>query len=105
VISPHGEITSLRPHRPYQGEQWHSIELEADGIMRLYPSPPKQSVQEWMVQEANRYRSEGKIGKREFLVKDCQKAKGCTIREAQAAYKMLPPELRLKRGKPPMKAV
>jgi len=105
VISPHGDIASLRPHQVYAGEQWHSIEFDAAEIRKEFPSPPKQSVQEWMLEAAGHYRAAGKIGKREFLVKDCQEATRCTRREALAAYKLLPPDLKLKQGKPPKQPV
>jgi hypothetical protein len=105
VVSPHGNIASLRPHRGYEGEPWESIEFEEAEIKQEFPSPPKQSIQEWMYQEAERYRADGKIGKREFMLKDCQKVTGCTSREAKAAYNLLPDHLKLKRGKPAKHAV
>ena len=100
VISPHGDIVSLRPHQVYEGEQWYSVEFDAAEIRRAFPSSPKQSVDQWMLQEGNRYRSDGRIGKRDVMVKDCQTATGCSSREAKAAHKRLPEDLRRQRGKP-----
>ena len=100
VISPHGDIVSLRPHQVYRGEQWSSVEFDAAEITRAFPSAPKQSVDQWMLQEGNRYRSDGRIGKRDIMVKDCQTATGCSSREAKAAHKRLPEDLRRQRGKP-----
>ena len=42
VISPHGDIVSLRPHQVYRGEQWYSVEFDAAEITRTFPSAPKQ---------------------------------------------------------------
>jgi hypothetical protein len=105
VISPHGDLVSQHPHRgPYQGVPWQSIEFEEAEIKQQFPSPPKQSVQEWMLQEAERYRSEGKIGKRDIMVKDCMNETHCTRKVAQAAHKLLPEEFKRKPGKPPKHA-
>src|SRR6516162_8801841 len=49
VISPHGDIVSLRPHQVYRGEQWYSVEFDAAEIKRAFPSAPKQSVDQWML--------------------------------------------------------
>ena len=100
VISPHGDIVSLRPHQVYRGEQWCSVEFDAAEITRAFPSAPKKSVDQWMLQEGIRYRSDGRIGKRHIMVKDCQTATGCSNREAKAAHKRLPEDLRRQRGKP-----
>jgi hypothetical protein len=100
VISPHGDIVSLRPHQVYRGEQWCSVGFDAAEITRAFPSAPKQSVDQWMLQEGNRYRSAGRTGKRDIMVKDCQTATGCSNREAIAARKRLPEHLRRQRGKP-----
>ena len=100
VISPFGDIVSLRPHQVYRGEQWYSVEFDAAEITRAFPSAPKQSVDQWMREEANRYRSDGRIGKRDIMVKDCQTATGCSNREAISAHKRLPEDLRRQRGKP-----
>jgi hypothetical protein len=100
VISPLGDIVSLRPHQVYRGEQWCSVEFDAAEITRAFPSAPKKSVDQWMLQEGNRYRSDGRIGKRDIMVKDCQTATGCSSREAIAAHKRLPEDLRRQRGKP-----
>ena len=100
VISPLGDIVSLRPHQVYRGEQWYSFEFDAAEIRRAFPSAPKQSLDQWMLQEGNRYRSDGRIGKRDIMVKDCQTATGCSNREAIAARKRLPEHLRRQRGKP-----
>ena len=100
VISPFGDIVSLRPHQAYRGEQWYSVEFDAAEITRAFPSAPKQSVDQWMLQAGNRYRSDGRTGKRDIMVKDCQTATGCSSREAIAAHKRLPEDLRRQRGKP-----
>jgi len=100
VISPFGDIVSLRPHQVYRGEQWYSVEFDAAEITRAFPSAPKQSVDQWMREEANRHRSDGRIGKRDIMVKDCQTATGCSNREAISAHKRLPEDLRRQRGKP-----
>lgn len=104
VISPYGEVISLCPHRPYQGEPWYSIEFEQAEVTRLFPTPPKPPVFQWMKKEAERYRSLGQTGKQTVMVKDCQKATGCTKRTAIAAHRQLPEQLRFKVGKPPTHA-
>lgn len=101
VVSPHGELQNLSPHRElYEGEEWQSIEFDATEIRKTFPSPPRQSVEQWMQQEANRYEAEGKIGKRTAMVDACRQTTGCTRREAEDAHARLPQHLRRKKGKP-----
>ena len=100
TVSAHGDIVSLRPYRPYLGEQWQSIEFEADEVKRLFPGRPKPCVEEWMHAEASKLKANGIIGKRDLLVADCRRATRCTKREAEAAHRNLPQDLRRGIGKP-----
>jgi hypothetical protein len=94
IVGEHGEMRSRLPQKPYAGARWQSIEFDADQIKGVFPKPPVPTAQEWMLKNANKGR------KRDSLVKDCMKATRCTKRDAEAAYKELPEELRLRRGKP-----
>jgi hypothetical protein len=104
VVGPHGDLTSLAAHKPYEGPGWHSIEFEADEIKREWPKPPPPSATEWMHKEAEGHAAAGTIGKRDVMVRDCMTAIGCTKREAEAAHKSLPDKLKRHRGKPPKNA-
>jgi len=94
-------MASALPHKTYTGHKWHSIEFEPSEIKIAWPAPPPETASKWMKKEADRLRAEGKIGKREAMVPDCMKATGCTKRQAEAAHKALPQEVRRSRGKPP----
>ena len=93
IVGEHGDMRSLLPHKPYAGPRWQSIEFDADQIKHVFPKPPF-LAQKWMSKNAT------KGQKRDSLVRDCMKATGCTKRDAEAAYKELPEELRRPRGKP-----
>jgi hypothetical protein len=101
VVDAHGAMTSLLPHKPYNGPKWETIEFEANEIKRVWPAPPTQAAKDWMKKEAERLKPE--IGKREFMIKDCMKATGCTKRVAEKAHAALPEGLRRRQGKPPRK--
>ena len=93
IVGEHGEMRPLLPHTRYDGPRWQSIEFDADQIKHVFPKPPF-LAQKWMSKNAT------KGQKRDSLVKDCMKATRCTKRDAEAAYKELPEELRRPRGKP-----
>jgi hypothetical protein len=95
VVGPYGEMTTLPPFQRYIGPRWHSIEFEADEIKQAFPVPPPVSARDWMLKEAQQTRA-----KRYLLVQECMKATNCTKRQAEAAYKSLPDELKWKRGRP-----
>ena len=104
VVDPYGEMTSSLPHKPYPTKddpKWHSIEFEPGEIKTAWPAPPPQTATDWMKNEAERLKAEGRIGKRDAMVTDCIKATGCTKRQAEAAHKALPQGVRRSRGKPP----
>jgi hypothetical protein len=101
VVGAHGDLGSLAPHKRYSGPEWHSIEFEADEIEREWPKPPPPSAMEWMRKKAEAHAAAGTVAKRDVMVRDCMKATGCTKREAEAAHKGLPDELRYKKGRPP----
>jgi hypothetical protein len=94
IVGEHGEMRPLLSHKRYDGPCWQSIEFDADQIKHVFPKPPVPIAQEWMSKNAN------KGQKRDSLLRDCRKATGCTKRDAEAAYKELPEELRRPRGKP-----
>jgi len=100
VVGVYGDLTSLAPHKPYEGPAWNSIEFDADEIEREWPKPPPLSALEWMYKEAERYDAAGTTGKRDVMVRDCMEAAGCTKREAEAAHRSLPNKLKRQRGKP-----
>jgi hypothetical protein len=105
VVDPYGEMTPLLPHKPYPCDNddpiWHAIEFEADEIRRAWPKRPSPSVEDWMLEDAERSHAAGRVGKRDDMVRRCMAATSCTKREAEAAHKKLRPELRRPRGKPP----
>jgi hypothetical protein len=94
IVGEHGEMRPLLSRKRYDGPRWQSIEFDADEIKHVFPKPPVPTAQEWMSKNAN------KRHKRDSLVRDCMKATGCTKRDAEAAHKELPEELRRTRGKP-----
>jgi hypothetical protein len=100
VIGPHGDMTTLAPHKPYVGPRWHLVEFEADEIKQAFPKPPPISAAEWMLREAGQHAG-GPIAKRDDMVRRCMNETNCTKREAEAAHKSLPEGLKRKPGKPP----
>jgi hypothetical protein len=100
VVGVHGDMTALAPHKLYEGPRWNLVEFEADDIKRAFPKPPPISTTEWMLKEAGPHAG-GPIAKRDDMVHRCMRETNCTKREAEAAHKSLPKELKRKRGKPP----
>lgn len=107
IVGPHGDMTTLLPHQIHQFHsggcpRWHDIELDSDEIKREWPEPPPPTAMEWMQKVAEQlYRATGQLGKREDLIFRCMLEVRCTKRQAEAAHKALPQDLRRKRGKPP----
>src|SRR5262249_38988276 len=108
VVGIHGEMTTLPPYKLYKYKcprrRWRSIEFEADEIKRMWPKPPSPLAEDWMLNEAKRLHSAGRIGKREDMIRGCVAATNCTRRQAIAAHGKLPPEWRRRQGKPPKNA-
>jgi hypothetical protein len=102
VVGVHGDMTTLPPHKlnKYKGPRWQSIEFEADEIKQTWPKPPPPRATDWMLKEAQRLQAAGRIGKRDDMVRRCREETGCTKRQAEAAHKDLPEDLRRSRGKP-----
>lgn len=105
-VDAHGEMVSLKAHlnKLYTGPRWSDIHFEPEEIKREWPKPASPSVDEWMSREAKRLDPSGRIKKRDDMVARCKEEIGCTKREAEAAHKRLPDELRRPRGKPPKNA-
>jgi hypothetical protein len=102
IVTPHGDLATLPRHRlfSYKGRRWHGIEFEADGVKKVFPGPPPVSAMEWMQNEAQGQAENGCIPKRDVIIQDCMGATGCTKRQAAAAHKALPDNLKRRRGKP-----
>jgi hypothetical protein len=102
IVSPHGDLTTSprRKSSTYEGPRWYGVEFDSAEIKRAFPKPPSTSAKKWVLKEAKRLHSAGKIGKREDMLKRCMQDTGCTKREAEAAHKNLPDKFKRPRGKP-----
>jgi hypothetical protein len=89
-----------RKSSTYEGPRWYGVEFDSAEIKRAFPKPPSTSAKKWVLKEAKRLHSAGKIGKREDMLKRCMQDTGCTKREAEAAHKNLPDKFKRPRGKP-----
>lgn len=105
TVGVHGDVGPVKPFIQYDGPRWRDIEFDANAIKRTWPaSGTPTTVIAWMLTEAKKRNANGRIGKRDDMLKACMAATGCTKRDAEAAHKSLPPELRRARGKPPRHA-
>jgi len=101
VVDEFGEMVPRFPHKPYHGPRWKHIEFDLEQVQRLWPKPPPPSSSAWMLTETRTLNSQGRIGKRDDLVKRCMAETGCTKRAAELAHKQLPDELRRPKGRAP----
>jgi len=100
VVDPHGAMISRLPHKPYSGPKWESIEFDAKELEKAFPLPPSQTASDWMENEAKRLANQGSKGKQDDLVKRCMDSVGCSRDEARRAYRALPNDMKLRRGRP-----
>jgi len=100
VVDAHGSMVSRLPHKPYCGPTWVAVEFDAHEIKQAFPPPAPQSAHDWMANEAGRLKALGRKVKRDDAVQRCMKEAHCTRDEAQAAYRALPDDVKLRRGRP-----
>jgi hypothetical protein len=99
AVDAFGVTTLLHPASPQIIPQWNGIIFEEEDIRALWPKP-RSDLDRWMRHSVATLPGE----KRNSRISDCQKATGCTIREAKAAHNRLPPDMKRGRGqriKPP----
>lgn len=102
IVTHYGDLATSPPHKlsTYTGCLWRDIEFDPDEIKRAFSKPPPSSAVKWMLKKAEDHAAAGHLGKRAFMIRDCMAAIGCTKREAEAAYKLLPGEFKRQLGKP-----
>lgn len=83
------------------GERYCRVTVDAKQVKAIWPKRQydRSDLVEWMTAEARRVLdTTGHKVKRETLIQDCIKVKGCTNPEAEEAIKDVPSELRRTRG-------
>jgi hypothetical protein len=100
IVDPYGSMVSRVPHKPYSGPNWVSIEFDAHEIKRAFPRSTSQAAYDWVANEAKRLKALSLKVKRHDAVKRCMEETHCTREQAQAAYRTLPDDMKLRRGRP-----
>lgn len=93
AVDPDGEITFMHPASPQNIPRWTGVIFEEEEVRALWPKV-RLDLDQWMKHSVMSRPSE----KRDSHISDCQKATGCTVREAKAAYGRLPPNIKRSRG-------
>lgn len=97
------------PRAPYNyppGHGWSHVELDAADMRREFPAPDRveraASAREWMEAEARKHieKHGGPAKRDDDLIPRCMKECSVTRREAEAAHRALPSELKAARGRP-----
>lgn len=93
AVDADGETTFMHPSSPQNIPQWRKIVFEQNEIRGLWPKPTP-DFDAWMLSDFLARPDE----KRERRLSDCRSANHCTVAQARAALKRVPPHLRRGRG-------
>lgn len=93
AVNVSGEAMFIPPSSPQNLPKWEKIIFVESEVRALWPTPTP-NLDQWMLDDGRKHPDK----KRDSRIEDCCKAKNCTWREALAAYKRLPPDIKRSRG-------